>query len=205
MDNTKPVMPHSVEHPTESTDVIPKTTLNLLTAPISMKLRYHLTRLDVIKASIRSIFFNRPLLVYLSLVIIVVIGLSIRTDFAQGKDVGFLVFSVVFQLMLFFVIIVFGITAMTSLALLFGKGRGVLGEHEMEVSEVGLTERTQFNDSLHKWNGVTAVRETPGFYYIRVCESGGSLHVIPKKDRVLEGDLNAFISEIRNKIQTAHS
>ncbi len=168
-----------------------------------MKIRYHLTRLDIIRSSIRTIVFNRALMTYLIVFAGVMIGWSLKTAAQEGRGMAFLVFSAIFQLVAIVILIVIGLTITTSLALFFGKGRGIVGEHELEISDAGLAERTEFNDSLHKWKGVTAVRETSHFYFIRVNESGGAFHTLPKNGRCFEGDVHAFVAEIRKRIQAA--
>jgi uncharacterized membrane protein YdbT with pleckstrin-like domain len=166
-----------------------------------MKIRYYLTRIDIIKASIQSIVYNRALMVYLCIFSLVMAGLSFRSIFEGGESLYLVIFSILFELAIIAILIVIGIIITTSLSLfLFGKGKGILGEHELEISNEGLIERTEFNVSLHKWKGVTAVRESSRFYFVRVNETGGAFHVIPKKDRMIEGDLGQFITEIRQKI-----
>jgi hypothetical protein len=169
-----------------------------------MKIRYNVTRADLVRGAIRSVLFNRPLMTYLSVFIVIMIGWMIKDQIAQKKGTGFIVFFAVFEIALIAALVIIGVAITTCLAIFFGKGRGVIGEHELEISEAGLSERTEFNDSLHRWKGVTAVKESSAFYFIRVNESGGAFHLIPKKmGRVIEGDLGSFIAEIKSRINAA--
>ena len=169
-----------------------------------MKIRYNITRVDLVRGAVRSVLFNRPLMTYLGVFMVIMLGWMVKDQIAQAKGAGFIVFFAVFEIVLIAALIIIGVAATTCLAIIFGKGRGVIGEHELEISDAGLSERTEFNDSLHRWKGVTAVKESSAFYFIRVNESGGALHLVPKnRGRIIEGDLGSFIAGVKDRMNAA--
>ena len=162
-----------------------------------MKIRYVLTRTDYIRGTLRAAVFNKPVMIYLGVFSTVMVGLSLRTEYHRGASVSYLVFAGLFQMDAIALLMAFGMVVIGCLTLCLGKGTGVVCEHEMEAVDAGLVERTEFNETCHRWKGVTRVRTTPGYYFVRVNETGGSYHVIPRLRRPLEGDVEAFVAEIR--------
>jgi hypothetical protein len=85
------------------------------------------------------------------------------------------------------------------LNLFLSKGKGVLGEHTLEVTEEGLEERTAFNVALQRWNGIPRVRKIGRSYMIYITDT--SAHIIPPPTGILEGDAEQFIAAVRAKIK----
>lgn len=168
-----------------------------------MKVRYVTTKGDVIRGSLSSVFFNRALRLYTILLIAVVMGLSVSEDLEAGRSAGFIAFSVAFQIVCIFLLLMVGLLLVTGLNLFLSNGRGVLGEHELALSEQGLTEKTEVNESLHKWSGLGEVRATSSYYFLRVNEIGGGYHLLPRRRAALEGDVEAFVAEFRARAQRA--
>ena len=65
-----------------------------------------------------------------------------------------------------------------------------LCEHELEMDDSGIVERTDVNESHTSWRGIQRIAETDEYGFI--CLSATTAHVIPKK-RIVEGDPDAFI------------
>ena len=86
------------------------------------------------------------------------------------------------------------------LNLFLSKGKGVLGEHTLTVTADGLEERTEFNVSLQRWNGIPKVQKIGRSYLIFITDA--SAHVIPPPSGILEGDAEQFIATVRAKIKT---
>ncbi len=59
------------------------------------------------------------------------------------------------------------------------KQRGVVGEHVLEITEQGLIERTEFNETLHKWGAICRITSMWG--YLSVYVSDMNSHQIPKR------------------------
>jgi hypothetical protein len=102
---------------------------------------------------------------------------------------------------LFFVLgfALLGGLAVSALNTLLGKGKGLVGEHQLVLTEEGLEESTLFNRSLNTWAGMGGLKETGGFYFLFITENHA--HLIPRKRPLLEGDLPAFIKEFETRAQ----
>jgi hypothetical protein len=75
-----------------------------------------------------------------------------------------------------------------------GTNKGTLGQHELEIDDNGLVERTEVNETRQSWNGVERIAETDERAFIYV--SSMMAHVIPKKS-LSAGDPDAFIARAK--------
>jgi hypothetical protein len=57
--------------------------------------------------------------------------------------------------------------------------KGVLGKHIIQISEEGLREATDVNESFRKWEAVTNVLQNAE--YIFIFDSDIMVHIIPKR------------------------
>lgn len=78
-----------------------------------------------------------------------------------------------------------------------GANKGIIGPHELEISDECLTERTAYNEQHSLWEGIERIEFSEGYAFIYT----GPLmaHVIPKAS-VTEGDFDAFVGEVRRRI-----
>ena len=75
-----------------------------------------------------------------------------------------------------------------------GTNKGTLGEHELEIDDNGLVERTEVTETRQSWHGVERIVETDEHAFIYV--SSMMAHVIPKHS-VIAGDPNEFIARAK--------
>ena len=75
-----------------------------------------------------------------------------------------------------------------------GENKGTLGEHELELDDNGLVERTEVNESRLSWQGVERIAETDEHAFIYI--SSMMAHVIPKQS-VTSGDVEAFMAKAK--------
>jgi hypothetical protein len=81
-----------------------------------------------------------------------------------------------------------------------GRNKSVVGEHELEILDEGLLERTEYNETKSSWAGIERVVSTPQYTFIYITSV--SAHVIPRES-VSEGDYDAFIQELTRRIHAA--
>lgn len=101
--------------------------------------------------------------------------------------------------------VVFGILAaalivgmcVSALNIILSKGKGMIGEHQLEITEQGLKELTDFNCSINTWDGMKGIKETGSFFLLFITDH--SAHIVPKNKPLSEGDLNVFIEQFRQK------
>jgi YcxB-like protein len=157
---------------------------------------YNLNRGDLFFGLMTIVLRNRMLqvsivsLIVFSEVLVVVFGLG------EGLFSSTIVLSVVFAFAL--CLAIFISQAVLALAMAYlPKERGVVGEHTLEITEQGLIERTEFNESLHKWAAMYRVVSQLGYLYIYVSYS--VYHQVPKR-RVDAQQMAAFENELRARM-----
>ncbi len=165
-----------------------------------MKLRYTLTRWDLLNAQMRGFMVNNRGLRWLMLIAAIYMIYTSMTG-SSTADHPLAVKLITAFLMVGFVLgsAFLGGMAVVVLNLFLSKGKGVMGEHTLEVTEEGLEERTAFNVSLQRWNGIPKVRKIGRSYMIFITDA--SAHVIPPPSGILEGDAEQFIAAVRAKIK----
>ena len=79
-----------------------------------------------------------------------------------------------------------------------GSNKGMLGEHELEITEDGIIERSPYNETRTAWGAVERIESTPDHTFIYA----GSMmaHVIPHS-RINEGDYKAFLAQLGQRFQ----
>jgi len=82
---------------------------------------------------------------------------------------------------------------------MFKKYRGFLGDHELEIRDEGLVERTDVNESIHRWAGFHKLVTTGRYLYIYVTDH--NVHIVPRRYFASEQDQRAFRDEIETHIK----
>lgn len=152
--------------------------------------------------TLRAATMNPALRIYFIVLVTVMLGFGASKDLDSGKSLGFVIFSTIFQLLLWCGLTAVGLMVVSALGLFIGRGKGVIGEHELIITDDGIIEKTEYNESLHKWKGLGALKETAGYYFLRVSETGGGYHLIPRTTNILEGDPEEFVRELRLRFQS---
>jgi len=77
------------------------------------------------------------------------------------------------------------------------KNNGIFCEHELAILPEGIHEKTDVNEQLSAFSEIERIEitDTHVFIFIGTMQA----HVIPK-NKVLEGDLDAFVSALRGKM-----
>ena len=78
--------------------------------------------------------------------------------------------------------------------------KGILGKHRFKITEIGLQEETEFNESLHKWPSMDKVVEIGKYVLVRV--SGNQWHTFPLRSFASDAERKKFISELHKRIET---
>jgi hypothetical protein len=173
----------------------------IIDAPKRATLRYSLTRGDVFRWHYYLLVRNRVLIVFGSIVSLSLVWSDLRTPEFATQSLGFKIFyGVVFTGLMFGVV---GLVTMLMMGcmVMFKKHRGFLGEHELEVRAEGLVERTDVNESLHRWAGFHKIVSTSRYLYIYVTDN--NVHIVPRRYFGSEQEARAFRDELERHIKAA--
>lgn len=163
--------------------------------PASRTITYELTRWDVFANSMTVVLRNRllqwiiPLALLLNGAIILLPKLGKATLLQLAFDAVGLVIG-------FGVFLLFCQTLMALLIAFLLKQRGLVGQHTLMITEEGLIERTDFNETLHKWASVCRVMSLFGYVYIYVGDLNS--HPVPKRCFNPQ-EIDSFVADVRNR------
>jgi hypothetical protein len=164
--------------------------------PLPTSIRYTLTRNDLIGLRIGSIWRNRFVRYFYPIFFVIVFALNFNTDEARldpsGKRVTIAALTA-------------GIPCALGLAFTIGvaifgayrKNPGVLCEHEIQLTDYGLIERTDVNQTVHRWPGISRIRRTAEYLLIYTAES--QFLAIPNSAFPSIQALDSFEAELRQK------
>jgi hypothetical protein len=161
----------------------------------SVTIRYSLGRTDLWRLQMYGLSRHRVVLGFLLVAGTLAACFLVREPDIAPRSLAFkIAFTVLFDVL--FLCCVFVMQAVLSaLTILLGKHRGLLGEHFLEVRDDGLLERTDFNESLHRWAGFHKVRATRSSLYLYVTET--LVHMVPLRYFASPADAEAF----RDRVQ----
>ena len=83
-----------------------------------------------------------------------------------------------------------------------GSNKQLLGEHELELTETGLVERTGYAETTYRWQAVERLGLTPDYIFIFTGAISG---IIVPRGRVVEGNHEELEGELRRKVEEAAS
>lgn len=81
------------------------------------------------------------------------------------------------------------------------KNSGVICEHTFNVTDDGLFEKTEYNETLHSWSGIDRVY-IRGKYVIILLHSN-QCHILPFRDFSSRGDIKKFKGLVEESIANA--
>ena len=166
-----------------------------------MTIRYNNTRWDLIPGQWLMMRFNRALFYFFAAFGAFILWSSFTSSAVQDKSATWrLIYSIVVLFGILAAALIAGMTV-SALNMILSKGKGMVGEHQLEITEQVLKERTDFNCSMNTWDGMRGIKETGSFYFLFVTDN--SAHIIPKKKPLCEGDLKIFIEEFKYTFKQA--
>jgi hypothetical protein len=97
--------------------------------------------------------------------------LTINDPELVKHSIGFRVFNVLFFAGGTFLLMLVLNIVLQAIMVLALKNRGVVGQHEFEIRDDGLVERTEVNESIFKWAGFHKIRSTRNFLIVFVTDN----------------------------------
>lgn len=145
--------------------------------------------------------YNRALFYFFAAFGLFIIWTSFTSPAIMGKSVPWrLIYSAFVLIVIFVAAFIVGMSV-SALNMFLSKGKGMVGEHQLEITEEGLKERTDFNCTINTWDGMGGIKETGSFFLLFVTDH--TAHLVPKNKPLSEGDLKVFIEQLRQKTKEA--
>lgn len=87
------------------------------------------------------------------------------------------------------------IFAVLRAAMISSTAGGILGDHEFEMREAGLFEKTSANETLTKWAAIHSIQRSRKMIYIKIAP--GLFHLIPRKAFHDQSQFDGFWNELK--------
>lgn len=91
--------------------------------------------------------------------------------------------------------------AFQTLWVFISNNRGVLGEHELEIRDEGLVERTAYNESLHRWTGFQKIGMSRKYLFVFVTDN--NVEYVPLRIFASDADAKKFREELQKRADVA--
>ena len=152
----------------------------------------HITRLDLVRLNLWALFRLRANLIFLAVVAVgVFVYLTVSRTPATPTAWAIVVFSslagALVGLLAGFVV------SLVCILLSSSQKAGVLGKHIYTVTEQGLHEKTEANETTQKWSGIQSLHKSRSYLFIRV--NSFLFHLIPKRALSSEEEFEEFWSK----------
>ncbi len=158
-------------------------------------IRYELARSDIFFSSL-TIFLRNRLLQLFILGLLVFNGWLQLSPAFNERTVGENIAQALAFIVVFCGVLLLVQTGWAAIAAFLQKHPGVVGEHILEITDVGLIECTAANETLHKWQGINRI--LLGSYNLYIYTGSENFHMVPKRCFSRE-EIAAFEKEIRSR------
>jgi hypothetical protein len=162
---------------------------------------YEITRWDIFVNWMTVILRNRILQVFV-LAMLVINGCLILASSLGRHSLVHLVIEAVIYLIVFVGILAFFQCVLGLANAFIPKHRGVVGRHILELTEQGLIERTDYNETLHRWPSISRVLSLGGYLYIYVSDTNS--HQVPKRCFSPQ-EIDSFEADLRSRTRQTNS
>jgi hypothetical protein len=173
--------------------------MNPLNPPpqLTMTHRYEVRRTDLFIAHLLAMFYNKIIVgMLVVLMLFAAYGLGMSNE-AKEYSIGVRIFTSLFAMLSVLILWVILQLILAALMVFGRKNQGIVCWHTLTITDEGLTEKTDYNQTLQRWNGFHRIRDTFGYYYIFVTEA--LFHLVPKKSFNSPKDAQCFMDEIRRR------
>ncbi len=164
-----------------------------------MKIRFTVTRFDLIKLRLWAVATNRICLGFIAVLTAILAGASWTSTAMHGHGVWFKCAFVVLNLAMVFSVTITVMVGMTVAQAFVGNARGALGEHSLRLTAEGVEESTEHSVSLFRWSALGPRRFRVGLIIIPIGDY--LAHIISTKRPLIEGDLSEFLREFDRQLE----
>jgi len=137
------------------------------------------------------------------LILLVFAGVQGFVATPEATEYPLVVRSIAAIIWIILALVFFGIIQLITVAIIaYGREhKGLLGVHTLVLTQEGLIERTDYNETLHRWKGFHRIRETSRYLYLYVSEV--LYHQIPKRSFTSGEEMRSFLDEIKSRTNAA--
>jgi hypothetical protein len=169
----------------------------ILSQPKTVK--YSLNRGDILRWQLYALMRNRTLIFFGLFLSLFLAWNDLRAPDLASRLIGFKILFALFLTIMMFCAVGLGTMSLMACMITFRRYKGLLGHHELEIRDEGLVERTDVNESLHRWSGFHKIASTGRYLFIYVTDN--NVHVVPRRYFASKGEQQAFRDELERRIK----
>ena len=167
--------------------------------------RYTLTRKDLFAFQFHALMRNRILQGMTAFFVLFFIYQGFNTPPPKGQpELSLAVKTVIASLMGLFALLSMLVFMFVVLFLMIrtSKFKGLLGEHELKLSDAGMATRSPQSEALRKWSGLLKVASTNKYLFLYVNETAGQ--IVPKRYFASPAQAQSFEQMIRERMKAGN-
>jgi hypothetical protein len=169
----------------------------------SKTVRYSITHKDLFAFSLRAIARNRLIqgTIILLVAYVAYVGLFIRVpgNQPQPSTAVRIVATIVMEFAAVFAIVAF-LLSFLFLMLWTKRFKGVIGEHELTLTDAGMISKSAISETTRKWNALFRIASTRNHLLLYVNET--SAMIVPKRYFASPTEAAGFEQTIRERAKT---
>ena len=166
-----------------------------------MTVKYTITRLDIARWQLYQLMRSKIMMFSVLAIGTMLSWTSMGVPEIANRSITYKISLCLVLTFFAFCILVCANLVQVTLTVWFKKFRGFLCEHELEIREEGLVERTSVNESIHRWAGFDKIVRSGNYIYIYVTDVG--VHILPRRIFQSSQQENAFVDEMQRRIDRA--
>jgi hypothetical protein len=164
--------------------------------------RYTLTHKDLFAFNFRAMMENRILQFMTVLFMLSFMYLGFHTPPQKGQPelplTGRIVIAVLMGLFVLLGMFVLQV-ALLLVTIWTKKFKGLIGEHELKLTDAGMLSQSANSESLRKWTGLLKVTSTNRYLYLYVNET--TAQIVPKRYFASPAEAQSFEQMIRERMK----
>jgi hypothetical protein len=170
-------------------------------SPTVHSIRFSLSRWDVLRCRLWVVAHNWKLVAMLLTMCLIFPAVTYHTPKGIPYPLLYCVFYFVVAVSLMLLMNIVVQVVFHTIWLLANKNRGVVGEHEFEIRDDGLFEKTPYNESMYRWGGFHKTAASRKYIFVFVTDN--NVHYIPFRVFASKEHADSFRAEIQRRANVA--
>ncbi|MFA6175155.1 MAG: YcxB family protein [Phycisphaerae bacterium] len=166
-----------------------------------MEIEVDITRKDFVKFN-QYVLKHKRVLKYKLIFPLALVFLVVLSNIKKNSDVFYIV-TQIFLILIIYYVVVFLSKPLVALSIKYlpSEKGGVLGKHKFKISDEGLQESTEHNESLVRWDGIQTIETTKDYFFVFVDTH--MAHLIPIRCFNSVEESKTFLDALKSRVDAA--
>lgn len=168
---------------------------------IQYRVVYNLTRADIFRIHFYMLLRSKWILGMWAVLMSLLIWNDLHGEALADTSAAYKVFYALVIFIIYATALLLVLAVIVLSKVLFSRMTGVVCEHEIELREDGIHERTAVDESLHRWSAFHKLVVRPTYVYLMVSDTKG--HAIPRRAFKSQLVMDVFCQVVRERAAAA--